>query len=149
MLKPGDNSPHIRRQHIFFLQSPLSLPPSGFCRQAFGKLGSGGRSESVLDQFRLVVPEDMSAHEALAPELMLPWKWWELIEMWWELLPASYIPEEKTGVLGTSPFRKSSLVREYVVGLEFGTCLRFKTGRGSDGQVIDPVQTCLTRYSSV
>ena len=69
--------------------------------------------------------------------------------MWWEPLPASYIPEEKTGVFGTSPFRKSSLVREYVAGLEFRTCQGFETGWGSDGQVIALVRTCLTRYFSV
>ena len=115
----------------------------------FGKLGSGGRLESLLDRFRLMVPEDMSAQEAPAPESMLPWRWWELPKMWWELLPASYIPEEKTGAPGTFPFRKSSLIQDYVAGLEFRICRGFETGWGSGGQVIVPVRTCLTRYSSV
>ena len=103
----------------------------------------------MLGHFRLVVPEDMSAWEAPAPELTLPWKWWELLGMWWELLPASYIPEEKTGALEISLSWKSSLVREYVAGLEFGTCPGFETGRGSGKQVIDFVRTYLIRYSSV
>ena len=102
----------------------------------------------MLGHFRLVVPEDMSTQEELAPKSSLPWRWWELLGMWWELLPASYIPEEKTGVLGTSLFRKLILAREYVAGLEFGTRPGFETGRGSGGEVIDPIRTYLTQYSS-
>ena len=82
----------------------------------------------MLDFFRLVVLEDMSAKEASTPESMLPWKWWEMLGMWWELLLASYISEEKTGVLGTSPFQKSFLVPVYNVGLEVGNCRGSSSG---------------------
>ena len=47
------------------------------------------------------------------------------------------------------PFPKVVSLQEYAAGLEFGTCRGFKTGRGSDEQVIALVRTCLTRYSSV
>ena len=109
-------------------KSPLSLLPWGFCRQAIERRGSGGRSESVLDHFRLVVPEDMSAQEAPAPKLKLPWKWYELLGMWWELLPTSYIPEEKTGVLETFPSRKSSLIREHVARVRDLSGVRDRSG---------------------
>ena len=82
----------------------------------------------MLDHFRLVVPEDMSAQEAPAPKLKLPWKWYELLGMWWELLPTSYIPEEKTGVLETFPSRKSSLIREHVARVRDLSGVRDRSG---------------------
>ena len=103
----------------------------------------------MLGHFWLVVSEDMSTEEAPAPESTLPWRWWELLGMWWKLLLASYIPEEKTGVLKTSLFWKLSLAQEYVAELEVETYPGFETGLGSGEHVIDPVRTYLTRYSLV
>ena len=122
--------------------SPLSLLPSGFFRLAFGKLGSVWRSEFALDGFRLVVPEVLSALEAPALEPTLPWRWWEL-------LPTSCTPAERTSVHGTSLSRKLSPARDYAAGLECGIDPVSESGREFGGQVIDPARTYPTRCSSV
>ena len=103
----------------------------GVCAGSFPVGGSGGQEHngnSPLDATLLK---------------MLLGMWWKLLWRWWARLQASYIPEEKNDVPGTSLFRKSFLDRECAVGPVCGT------GRGSCGRVIDPVQTYPTRYSSV
>ena len=106
------------------------------------KVGSVGRSESAPGYSWRVVPGDLNAMEAPAPRSILPWKRWEL-------LPASCIPAERTGVLGISPSRKPSLARDYAVGLEFGIGPVFKNERGSGGLVTDLAQSYPIRCSSV
>ena len=79
----------------------------------------------MLGHFRLGVPEDTSTHEAPLSGVTLlrrlPGMWWELLWRWWARRPASYTPEEKTRVPGTSLFRKPSLIREYDAELAFWT----------------------------
>ena len=137
MLKPGENSLHVRRWRDFVFRIPRPFRSRG----------------SVAMRLGSWVPEDMNTTESLPLDAtlleMLPGMWWELLWRWWARLPTLYTPEGKTDVLETSLFWKSSLVREYAVGPVCGTCLGFETCRGSGGQVIDPVRTYLTRYSSV
>ena len=92
--------------------------------------------------FRLVVSEVPSVPEAPALESILPGKWWELF-------PASCIPEGRADVRGLSPSLKLSPAREHIVRLETGTCPGSEIGRGSGGHVIDLVRTYPTQCSSV
>ena len=99
-----------------------------------------------------MVSKDTNTHEAPALDVtllgILSGMWWKLLWRWWARLPASYISEEKTVVLGTSLFRNLFLVRRCAVRPACGTYPECDIGRESGRQVTDPVRIYLTRYPS-
>ena len=90
---------------------------------------------------RLVVPEVQSAREVLALKRIMP-------RRCRGLLPASGILTERTGVPGTSPFRKPSLSRDFASGPEFGNDPECGLDWGSGELGTDPVGISRTRWSS-